>query len=161
MKAAILAAALLGFDIFTSCLAFLLPTARVVSRTRSPGGRGLKVHLPSSLGRHAELGHSGSGSGSRFISSSSSSNTNSGSTYSRRVAHRRSCFELRAAEGADGGGFGGSVDIFDALTAGDMAFVTEYVQGGGDCSVQDSIGEERGVVQVSWLTQQYLALIRH
>lgn len=37
------------------------------------------------------------------------------------------------------------MDIFDALQAGDMAFVTEYVRGGGDCSVQDSIGQEREI----------------
>lgn len=88
-------------------------------------------HPSSLLGRRGELGSTSSGGSSGSRSSSSSS---------RRVFARRPSFELGAAEGADGEEFGGSVDIFDALTAGDMAFVTEYVQAGGDCSVQDSIG---------------------
>lgn len=37
---------------------------------------------------------------------------------------------------------GSSADVFEALMAGDMAFVTEYVQSGGDCNIQDSIGME-------------------
>lgn len=135
---AVFAAALLGSS-STSCLAFLLPAATrsTAASTRSPaaaaaGGRSLKAHFSSSVGRRGDIG-------------SSSTSRCSGISSSRRVFAGRSCVALGAAEGAgDAGGVGGgSVDIFDALTAGDMAFVTEYVQAGGDCSVQDSIGQQK------------------
>lgn len=60
----------------------------------------------------------------------------------------RTCSALAAAAFGEGEGEGssagpsggGSGDIFDALMAGDMDFITKYVEAGGDCSVQDSIG---------------------
>lgn len=44
------------------------------------------------------------------------------------------------AAAADGGGSGAGVSIFETVMAGDVAGIEEYVQAGGDCMVQDSIG---------------------
>ena len=48
---------------------------------------------------------------------------------------------LRAGHGDGAAKEGVSIDVFDALMSGDVAAVKEYVNAGGDCSVQDSIGE--------------------
>ena len=137
---AVFAAVLLGSS--SSCLAFFLPAAtRSTASTRSPaaaaaaaaaGSRSLKARVSSSVGRRGDLGSSSSNIRCSVIGGGQ-----------RVFARRCACCALEAAGGGDGEQFGGSVDIFDALTAGDMAFVTEYVKAGGDCSVQDSIGQER------------------
>lgn len=48
---------------------------------------------------------------------------------------------LRAGHSDGAAKEGVSIDVFDALMSGDVAAVKEYVNAGGDCSVQDSIGE--------------------
>eukprot|EP00752_Nemacystus_decipiens_P012595 g11155.t1 len=150
MKAAAFTAVLLVGSP-SSCLAFLLPSVTTTQGTAAAaaaaagGSRGPKPHLSSTVGRRNGLASrcraGGRCSGGGDI------------IHGRRVfaARRPSRVPLGAAAGGgDGAGqFGGvSVDIFDALTAGDMTFVTEYVQGGGDCSVQDSIGDTPLMVAV-------------
>lgn len=48
---------------------------------------------------------------------------------------------LRAGHSDGASQEGISIDVFDALMSRDVAAVKEYVNAGGDCSVQDSIGE--------------------
>lgn len=102
------------------CVAFLLPAiAKPVARSRT---------APSAVVTHR----------CKSVSSSSSSSKHAGFSQVPSLS-----FSALAAsgDGADAGPSGSSADIFDALMAGDMDFVTEYVKSGGDCSVQDSIGE--------------------
>ncbi|CAN0366495.1 unnamed protein product [Pylaiella littoralis] len=64
-----------------------------------------------------------------------------GRPYSALAASNNNGADDDASVSVGTGPSGSSADVFEALMAGDMAFVTEYVQSGGDCNIQDSIGD--------------------
>ncbi|CAB1104931.1 unnamed protein product [Ectocarpus sp. CCAP 1310/34] len=120
---ALLLLLLLGSERYTpSCLGFSLSVAPT-SAVRSPAAR--PVTAP--VGRYGK---------------SSSSCRVDVSCVRGRTCSALAAFGEGEGEGSSAGpSAGGSGDIFDALMAGDMDFVTKYVEAGGDCSVQDSIGD--------------------
>lgn len=99
---------------FTACFAFLLPPA---ARSLTTGVILDEHNAPPTEGSRRTVG----------------------SVEARWVVARRQSKDGESASGDHAAGT--TVDIFEALMAGDVPGVKEYVEAGGDCSVRDSIGE--------------------